>query len=147
MCMGIKINPRMHTGTAKIPLCIRGSRCNPHMHAGIACHVIPVYAYGDQDVIPICIRGLILIPVCILGFAQSPYAYGDRMDTNPRMHMEICASPYAYIAVRARRERRRATYVESSFSRKRQHDDGRAARSRLVAIKQFSKQAPHPPHH
>ena len=49
------------------------------------------------------------------------------------------------IVVRARRERDRAPSVESSFSRKRQHDDGRAARSRLVAIKQFSKQAPHPP--
>jgi len=39
---------------------------------------------------------LILIPVCIRGFAQSPYAYGDQMDTNPRMHMGICASLYEH---------------------------------------------------
>ncbi len=51
------------------------------------------------------------------------------------------------LAVRARRERGHATCGENSFSQKRQHNDGRAARSRLVAIKQFSKQAPHPPHH
>ena len=51
------------------------------------------------------------------------------------------------VAVRARQERGRATCIENSFSRKKQHDDGRTARSRLVAIKQFSKQAPHPPHH
>ena len=49
------------------------------------------------------------------------------------------------IAVRARRERGRATCVENSFSQKRQNDDGRAARSRLVAIKQFGLQAPQPP--
>ncbi len=56
-------------------------------------------------------------------------------------------APPLAIAVRARQERRRSTYVESSFSRKRQHDDGPAARSRLVASKQVNKQALHPPHH
>jgi hypothetical protein len=54
------------------------------------------YAYRDQDVIPVCIRGLILIPVCIRGFARSPYAYGDRMDTNPHMHTGIRAFLYVY---------------------------------------------------
>ena len=39
--------------------------------------------------ISICIRGLILIPVCIQGShgMQSPYVYGDSID--PRMHTGI----------------------------------------------------------
>jgi hypothetical protein len=75
MHMVIKSNPHMHVGIKQIPVCIRGSHENPRMHTGIACHVIPV---------------------CIRGFSGSLYAYGDRMDTNPRMHMGICASLYAY---------------------------------------------------
>ena len=49
------------------------------MHMGITVHVIPV-----------CIRG----SRCN-GFVRSPYAYGDPMDNNPRMHMGICAFLYA----------------------------------------------------
>ncbi len=37
-----------------------------------------------------------------------------------------------------RQERGHATCIENSFSQQRQHDDSRAAHSRLVAIKQFS---------
>jgi hypothetical protein len=95
MHMGIKINPRMHTGTAKIPLCIRGSRCNPRMHMGIACHVIPVCIWGSRC-IPHMHTGIDLDPRMHTGICAIPYAYGDRMDTNPRMHKGICASLYAY---------------------------------------------------
>ncbi len=41
-----------------------------------------------------------------------------------------------WIVVRARRERERASCVESSFSRKRQHDDMVAAARSLVVSKQ-----------
>ena len=47
------VNPRMHTGI----------KINPRMHTGIT-YKSP-YAYRDQDV----------IPVCIWGFARSPYAF------------------------------------------------------------------------
>ena len=80
-CMhtGIKINPRMHMGIAQIPVCIRGFNENPCIHMGIARHAIPL-----------CIRGLILIFVCIQGFALSLYAYRDPMTHNPCMHTVIC---------------------------------------------------------
>jgi len=46
MHMKVKINPHMHTGIAchVIPVCILGSICNPRMHTGIFA-------------IPVCIRG------------------------------------------------------------------------------------------
>jgi hypothetical protein len=68
--MGIKTNPRMHTGftclAIRDPRMHTGIDLDPRMHTGIACHVIPV---------------------CIRGFAQSTYAYGDHGD--PSMHMGI----------------------------------------------------------
>ena len=54
------------------------------MHTGIMCHAIPV-----------CIRGLNLITVCIRGSYRSLYAYRDRMTPIPvcikgyNMHMGI----------------------------------------------------------
>ena len=82
----------------EISSCACGDRANSHMKIGIMYLVIPVciwglqwsaYAYRDQDqslyaygdymscdmhtgisVIPICIRGLILIPVCIWKLQQ-----------------------------------------------------------------------------
>jgi hypothetical protein len=58
-------------------------------------------------------------------------------DSAEKNHNQTLSEAYIHVAVRARRERGRATRGENSFSRKRQHDDGRASRSRLVAIKQF----------
>ena len=65
MHTGIKINPRMHMGIAQIPVCIWGFNENPCIHTGIARHVIPL-----------CIRGLILIPLCIQGFERRKIYYG-----------------------------------------------------------------------
>jgi len=59
-----------------------------HMHTGIACHVIPI-----------CMRGLILIPMCIRGFDRSPYAYGDSMTHNRRMHMGIKINPRMHMEI------------------------------------------------
>ena len=56
------------------------------MHTGIAFHSITV-----------CIQGLKSIPVCIWRSQRYPYAHGDCMTHNPRMHTEIdMKSPYAY---------------------------------------------------
>ena len=84
MHTGMKINLGMHTGIAQIPIAY-GDRMK-----------IPVCKWGARHVILICIRGLILIPVCKWVSRRSPYAYGNHMDTNPRMHTGICASLYAY---------------------------------------------------
>ncbi len=79
LCLGHTLNKIFLDASAHPPTSKNnihtGIDLNPRMHTGIACHVIPV---------------------CIRGFSGSLYAYGDRMDTNPRMHMGICASLYAY---------------------------------------------------
>ncbi len=110
MHMGIKINSHMNTGTTKIPLCLRGSRCNPRMHTGIACN--PHMHTGiDLDprmhtgicAIPVCIRGSdgygdqYVIPVCIQGFARSPYAFivvhgADRRHSRRRWRSSLNAA-------------------------------------------------------
>ena len=51
-------------------------------------------------VIPICIRGSKSIPVCIWGSRRSPYAYGDRMTCNPRMHTGIKINPRMHTGMR-----------------------------------------------
>ena len=69
----VSCDPRMHTGIAVIPICIRGLQWSPYAHGD---QDQSPYAYKDYmscnprmhtgiSVIPICIRGLILIPVCI----------------------------------------------------------------------------------
>jgi hypothetical protein len=120
---------RMHTvSNWKIPVCIQGC-ANPHTHTEISVHPIPIcirgsskssyaygdcfwspYAYGDymtsnsrmhtgilMRCIHVCIRGLILIPVCIRGLhvMRSLYAYGD-FHAIPVCIRGFAWSPYAY---------------------------------------------------
>ena len=83
--VGIKINPRMHTGIKWIPICIRGLHVMRSPYAYRDQNQSP-YAYGDRRD-PRMHTGIAwhVIPVCIRRFVQSPYAYGDISVTN-RMH-------------------------------------------------------------
>ena len=94
MCTGMYFNPRMHTGIAsqyspyaygdrdESPYAYR-DRLYPCMHTGIMCHAIPV-----------CIRGLNLITVCIRGSYRSLYAYRDR-----RTPITVCIREFSWIPV------------------------------------------------
>ena len=39
-------------------------------------------------------------PVCIRGLRKSPYAYRDRMTSNPRMHMVIKSNPHMHVGIK-----------------------------------------------
>ena len=67
---------------------LTGIKINPRMRTGIDDHAIPVCIWGSRS-----------IPVCIQGYQRSPYAHGNHMTHNPRMHTgygDQDKSPYAY---------------------------------------------------
>ena len=105
----MKINPCMHTGTKRIPVCIRGS-CVMQSSYAYGDQYLSLYANGDHKdnrmhtgiawhEIPVCIRGLRLIPVCIREFTWSPYAYWDCMSWDPRMHTVIKINPSMHMEI------------------------------------------------
>ena len=86
---------------------------DPHMHTAIpVCeltHTVIQDLISRMRTTSLCIRGLILIPVCIRGLhvMRSPYAYGDfhafpvciRGFAHPRMHTGIDLDPRMHTGI------------------------------------------------